>query len=107
MRVPPACSHVRVRLCASQHVVVLEGYGTDDASGLDYWLVRNSWSTAYGEHGYIRLLREKRPVCGTDAQPGSGWDCAPYPRSEKVCGMCGIAYEPTYPTGVGVAGTPP
>ena len=86
------------------HVVVLEGYGTDSATGLDYWLIRNSWSTAFGEKGYIRLLREPKPVCGTDTQPGSGWDCAPYPKSVMVCGMCGVAYEPTYPTGVGVSG---
>lgn len=26
------------------HAVLLVGYGTDDDSGQDYWLVRNSWS---------------------------------------------------------------
>ena len=25
------------------HLVVLEGYGTDQETGQDYWLVRNSW----------------------------------------------------------------
>jgi cathepsin L len=27
------------------HLVVLEGYGTDAESGEDYWLIRNSWGT--------------------------------------------------------------
>jgi cathepsin L len=88
---------------AINHVVALEGYGTDAATGRSYWLVRNSWGTTFGEVGYIRLLREASPTCGMDAQPGDGWDCKPYPKSVKVCGMCGVAYEPTYPTGVTAA----
>jgi len=39
------------------HVVVLDGYGSDPVLG-DYWLIRNSWGTSYGENGYIRLARE-------------------------------------------------
>lgn len=31
------------------HAVVLAGYGVD--SGDKYWLVRNSWSAAWGEEG--------------------------------------------------------
>ena len=88
---------------AINHVVVLEGYGMDAATGLGYWLIRNSWSTTFGEHGYIRLLREPAPVCGVDSEPGSGWDCKPFPPSVEVCGMCGVAYQPTYPAGVKVA----
>lgn len=29
------------------HVVQLVGYGTDRATGLDYWLVRNSWKPSW------------------------------------------------------------
>jgi len=35
------------------HCVQLVGYGTD--SGSDYWKVRNSWASNWGEGGYIRL----------------------------------------------------
>jgi len=40
--------------CSGQinHAVIAVGYGTD---GLDYFKIRNSWGTGWGEGGYIRL----------------------------------------------------
>jgi len=77
------------------HVVQLVGYGHDAATNLDYWLVRNSWSPQWGEHGYIRLSRETG--CGTDNSPGEGNICTGGPSTVPVCGTCGIFYSISYP----------
>jgi hypothetical protein len=38
------------------HVVALVGWGTD-SDGLDYWAVRNSFGTYWGEQGFYRVQR--------------------------------------------------
>ena len=81
------------------HLVQLVGYGTDSEQG-DYWLVRNSWGSSWGESGYIRLLREHEVKCGIDATPLKGVGCQDDGvHSQKVCGMCGILFQATYPIG--------
>jgi len=39
------------------HEVNIVGYGTDNSTNLDYWIVRNSWGTQWGEGGYFRIVR--------------------------------------------------
>lgn len=78
------------------HVVVLEGYGSDPKNG-DYWLIRNSWGTGFGENGYMRLTRESTPKCGMDTTTADGTACKTQWTPTKVCGQCGIAWDATYP----------
>jgi len=39
------------------HCITIVGYGTDSASGLAFWKIKNSWGTGWGEAGYYRLIR--------------------------------------------------
>ena len=53
------------------HGVVITGYGIENS--IPYWKVRNSWSSSWGEAGFVRILRSSSTndigICGVAAQP--------------------------------------
>ena len=59
--------------CDVNHGVAVVGYGSE--GGKDYWLIKNSWGTSWGESGFIRFKRGTgHCAVGTDrvAQPYCG-----------------------------------
>lgn len=66
------------------------GYGTDAETGRDFWIAKNSWGSAWGEGGYIRLLRN-RNLCGLATAPSIplgayGGSATALLEARKVCG---------------------
>ncbi|OAY65845.1 Senescence-specific cysteine protease SAG39, partial [Ananas comosus] len=59
---------------ALNHAIAIVGYGEDD-TGTKYWIGKNSWSSWWGDDGYIFLERN----------------------IEAKEGRCGLAMEPMYP----------
>jgi C1A family cysteine protease len=47
------------------HAIKIIGWGVEN--GQDYWLVKNSWSTYWGNDGYI-LMSQKDNNCGVTTQ---------------------------------------
>lgn len=44
------------------HATNLVGWGSE--GGTEYWIMRNSWSTSWGEDGYMRIaIKEGRGYC--------------------------------------------
>jgi len=59
------------------HGVTAVGYGKDEESGKLFWKVKNSWADAWGDKGYIYIVRQE-----TEDDPG----------------MCGIAEMASFPS---------
>jgi cathepsin B len=56
------------------HAVRMLGFGVDysvDPNGVKYWLLANSWNSAWGENGFFRFLRGSNH-CGIEEHGVTG-----------------------------------
>lgn len=45
------------------HSVIIVAYGVDAQTGLEFWKIRNSWATSWGDNGHI-YVEAVRGTCG-------------------------------------------
>lgn len=67
LRSNPACTGAVL-----SHAVTIVGYGTDASSGMDYWIIKNSFGKAWGAAGYFRMQKGVN-MCGIE-----NWGAVPY-----------------------------
>lgn len=48
------------------HAVMISGYGRCPKTGRNYWILKNIWSTYWGEDGYMRMDMDEND-CGVTA----------------------------------------
>jgi cathepsin X len=60
------------------HEVSVVGWGHEDSSNQDYWIVRNSWGTYWGEHGFFQLLMSDDPKTNLGIQTTCTWGIPTY-----------------------------
>jgi len=53
------------------HAIKIIGWGHDDKSNLDYWIVQNSWGVNWGLNGYF-WIRRGTDECGIDRDASAG-----------------------------------
>jgi len=56
--------------CGTQldHATNVVGWGSENDK--EYWIMRNSWSSTWGESGYIRIkITDGAGICGIQMEP--------------------------------------
>jgi C1A family cysteine protease len=55
---------------ALDHAVLIVGHGVNSTSNQEYWIVKNSWGTSWGESGYVRIADSAgQGICGINMSP--------------------------------------
>ena len=70
----------KVETTHTNHVVSLVGWGVDESTNTEYWMLRNSWGAYWGEDGFMRIEANKNTL---NIEKHCVWGVPSYSKSSK------------------------
>ena len=85
------------KLQTGGHCLTITGWGQDQATGMDYWIIKNSWGANWGTDGFFRYVRGQ-DLGGIESDVWAG--CPEGTSCELTAGVKLVSKPTTKKTGI-------